>query len=133
MEEGSPAAADVRLSGPAKLIGGYLPGLLSQPEPAVWGWQRAVPSKRPAPTSDDPVMQSAAAHSEGASEIRRKSMGAVPASWPGLCDGADRFGLIIWLRARWCPVSVPTSGDNPGALVQAPGRARRGGGIQPLQ
>jgi hypothetical protein len=27
--------------------GSYLPGLLPWPEPAVWAWQRAVPSKRP--------------------------------------------------------------------------------------
>jgi hypothetical protein len=33
----------VWLSAPAKLTGGYLPGLLSWPEPAVWAWQRAVP------------------------------------------------------------------------------------------
>ena len=37
----------MRLSAPAKFTGGYLPGLLSWPEPAVWGWQRAVPPERP--------------------------------------------------------------------------------------
>ena len=37
----------MRLSPPAKFIGGYLPGLLPWPESAVWAWQRAVPSKRP--------------------------------------------------------------------------------------